>query len=37
MLLIALGGNAIIEAIFTGILTPLIVVPLRRVLAKVGS
>lgn len=37
MLLIALGGNAIVEAIFTGVLTPLIVMPLRRVLAKVGS
>lgn len=36
ILLLALGGNAVLEAIFTGVLTPLIVMPLRRLLVKAG-
>ncbi|WP_297816223.1 ECF transporter S component [uncultured Lactobacillus sp.] len=34
ILLVALGMNGVVEAIFTGVVTPIIVMPLRRFLSK---
>ena len=35
-LIVALGMNGLIEAIFTAIVTPIIVIPLKKVMKRIG-